>query len=143
MLSNQAIFGAVAAFSAALLLLAMSAPLGFHQGYEVLGFFCHQLPERSFHSADHAWGLCARSTGIYLGILLLYLALITDDKLRLYRPLFYLSLVSLGVIVVEKIIYIAIGLDTENMARMAIGIGFGMSASGSFYWLLQKHAPDT
>jgi uncharacterized membrane protein len=32
--------------------------------------FCHQLPMRSFHLAGHAFPLCARCTGMWLGITL-------------------------------------------------------------------------
>lgn len=34
--------------------------------YAVAGRVCHQRPERSFHTHDVAWPVCARCTGLYL-----------------------------------------------------------------------------
>ncbi len=35
--------------------------------YAVGGLVCHQRPERSFVSCGHAWPVCGRCAGIYLG----------------------------------------------------------------------------
>jgi uncharacterized membrane protein len=34
--------------------------------YAVSSKICHQRPERSFHTADVAWPVCARCSGLYL-----------------------------------------------------------------------------
>ena len=34
--------------------------------YAAAGRVCHQRPERSFHTHDVAWPVCARCTGLYL-----------------------------------------------------------------------------
>ncbi len=35
----------------------------------VLGYICHQIPERSFHIFEHQIGVCARCFGVYFGVL--------------------------------------------------------------------------
>jgi len=64
--------------------LIFIAPYSAHLGEDNQGFskisdiayyffhpVCHQSPERSFFIYDHKLGVCARCTGIYLGILIL------------------------------------------------------------------------
>ena len=38
--------------------------------FETCGPFCHQMPSRCFHLAGHSFPLCARCTGMWLGITL-------------------------------------------------------------------------
>ena len=38
--------------------------------YKTFSYFCHQLPERSFHLADHKFAVCSRCTGLYSGFAL-------------------------------------------------------------------------
>jgi uncharacterized membrane protein len=38
--------------------------------FDACGPFCHQMPSRSFHVASHTLPLCARCTGMWLGITL-------------------------------------------------------------------------
>jgi uncharacterized membrane protein len=55
--------------------LIVGAPLALSHGYAQVaqviysGFrpLCHQMSERSFHLEGHAFGVCARCTGIYAG----------------------------------------------------------------------------
>ena len=35
--------------------------------YKTFGFVCHQIPDRSFHLAGHAFAVCSRCTGLYMG----------------------------------------------------------------------------
>jgi len=35
--------------------------------YKTFGFVCHQIPDRSFHLAGHAFAVCSRCTGLYSG----------------------------------------------------------------------------
>jgi uncharacterized membrane protein len=39
-----------------------------HTIYQSFGPLCHQLPERSFYVAGHAFAVCARCTGLYAGL---------------------------------------------------------------------------
>jgi uncharacterized membrane protein len=38
--------------------------------YSTFSFVCHQIPERSFHLADHKLAVCSRCTGLYSGFAL-------------------------------------------------------------------------
>jgi uncharacterized membrane protein len=37
--------------------------------YKFFSFVCHQIPSRSFHLENHAFGVCARCFGVYFGLL--------------------------------------------------------------------------
>ncbi len=37
--------------------------------YNFFGYFCHQIPARSFHFENHAFAVCSRCFGIYFGLL--------------------------------------------------------------------------
>src|SRR5690349_13151093 len=45
---------------------AVSEPAWASLVYAAAGRVCHQRPERSFHTHDVAWPVCARCTGLYL-----------------------------------------------------------------------------
>jgi len=53
----------------------VSAPLALAQGhtgfasaiYKAFSFVCHQIPDRSFHLAEHQFAVCSRCTGLYAG----------------------------------------------------------------------------
>ncbi len=53
----------------------VAAPLAQAQGhfafasgiYKTFSFFCHQIPERSFHVAGYQFAVCSRCTGLYSG----------------------------------------------------------------------------
>ena len=55
--------------------LILTAPIALASGhdffalmiYEVFGYLCHQIPERSFHVEGHKLAVCARCTGLYMG----------------------------------------------------------------------------
>jgi uncharacterized membrane protein len=69
-------WGVAAAFVLALVALIVAAPLFLAHGDEPLarGIYhsfssvCHQIPERAFHLAGHPLAVCARCTGLYLGL---------------------------------------------------------------------------
>lgn len=59
---------AVVAFSLLLALWLKYSPAGFWEKLAALGYsVCHQIPARTFHVEGHAFPLCARCTGMYLG----------------------------------------------------------------------------
>jgi uncharacterized membrane protein len=43
--------------------------------YQAFSYFCHQIPERSFHLAGHQFAVCSRCTGLYAGLAFATLAL--------------------------------------------------------------------
>lgn len=61
--------GLVASIVLAPVLRARGAPLASHMIYQFFHVACHQLPERSFHAAGHAFAVCARCFGLYAGAL--------------------------------------------------------------------------
>ena len=70
-----AIWAITAAFALAILGLIIGAPLAQAQNhpgfasaiYKAFSFLCHQIPERSFHLAQHQFAVCSRCTGLYAG----------------------------------------------------------------------------
>lgn len=36
--------------------------------YKFFSYICHQMPERSFHVADHPFAVCSRCFGVYFGL---------------------------------------------------------------------------
>lgn len=69
-------WGVAAGFVLALVALIVAAPLFLAHGDDVLarGLYqsfsrvCHQIPERAFHVAGHPLAVCARCTGVYVGL---------------------------------------------------------------------------
>ena len=57
----------------AILLAPVLAPTGAESFsspiYSFFSYVCHQIPERSFHIADHQMAVCSRCFGVYFGLL--------------------------------------------------------------------------
>jgi uncharacterized membrane protein len=70
------VWGSAAALSLFLVGLIVAAPLLLAGGHEFLAAaiyqsfsrLCHQIPERSFQIAGHSFAVCARCTGLYVGV---------------------------------------------------------------------------
>ena len=70
-----AVWAGTSAIALAILGLIIAAPLAQAYGhpafagaiYKTFSFVCHQIPERSFHLAEHQFGVCSRCTGLYAG----------------------------------------------------------------------------
>jgi uncharacterized membrane protein len=73
-----AVWATVAAVALAIVGLIVAAPLLVARGYvalagaiyNVFGYVCHQLPERSLHLEGHGLAVCSRCTGLYAGFAL-------------------------------------------------------------------------
>ena len=84
-----AVWFLIAAIAVAILTAVIAAPLARAQGhtafaaaiYKAFSYFCHQLPDRSFHLGRHQFAVCSRCTGLYAGFAFATLAL------PLVRPL--------------------------------------------------------
>lgn len=61
----------------------IGTPPGILGKADAVGYaICHRIAERSFHAHDHQMPLCARCTGIYLGVFIGLMAFILAGRLR-------------------------------------------------------------
>lgn len=107
--------------------------------YGAGAFVCHQRPERSFHWGAAAWPVCARCTGIYVG---LAAAALTAQFMRRHaleppRARLWLALASLPAVGSLGIEW-ATGVTPSNAVRAATGLLMG-SALG---WMLTVFLAD-
>lgn len=115
---------------------------------ELFDFFgraiCHQIEERSLQAAGAALSVCARDTGIYIGIFstLLYLHL-SKRKANITIPTikisFFLLLLMVPLIVDGLGSYLHI-FDSNNLRRLVTGICFGLALPYFLYPLLSRKA---
>lgn len=54
--------------------------------YALAGRVCHQMPERTIHTADVAWPVCARCSGLYLAAPLGIAGLLLRRRGRALQP---------------------------------------------------------
>ena len=73
-------------------------------GYSI----CHQIPDRSFHLAEHRLPLCARCTGTYLGVAISFAVL---ALLRRWRSG---EMLSMGMVIVMVCLIGIMGVDGLN-----------------------------
>lgn len=87
----------------------LGTPPGILGKADAIGYaICHRIPTRSFHVHDRALPLCARCTGIYLGVMLGALVYAFSGRLRASR------LPPLRVLAVLGLFGAAIALDGIN-----------------------------
>lgn len=106
-----------------------------------LALFCHQIEPRTICLHGAPMGLCARCTGIYLGIAGVWLGLEWLARrpalLRAVEPVCH---VLAGV---SMLLYVA-GVDVGNAMRLAFGLALGKSATLLVWrirrWLLRRRA---
>ena len=91
-----------------------------------LSGFCHQIAERSFCPHGTPMGLCARCTGIYLGVTAAWAGLGWLKRrpavLRVLEPASYAA----GAL---SVLLYAAGIDVSNWPRFGLGISFGLAAA--------------
>ena len=83
-------------------------------------FRCHQLSDRSFHICGFQLPLCARCTGIFLGLVVLGPILCALLPLNMY--------VSLGlffIMIIDGFTQLKNWRESNNFLRLITGIGFG------------------
>ncbi|MCL2491316.1 MAG: DUF2085 domain-containing protein [Coriobacteriia bacterium] len=108
----------------------------------LLGFgLCHQMPERSFIYGGVQLPVCARCTGMYVGITITLVLLFV-----LYKGAQRVGLPSTAFFVAAAIATFAIGFDgfgsylgfyeTNNFARILTGIMFGSAMGVVLYAIL-------
>jgi len=89
--------------------------------------WCHQLPARSFHYEGQIFPLCARCLGAHAGIILGLLASRWSISIRHCTLQVGLALVWVGVI--DKSVFLSLGVDSSNMVRVIAGIAAGGGVS--------------
>ncbi|MFJ5759700.1 DUF2085 domain-containing protein [Neobacillus sp. NPDC093182] len=114
--------------------------------HEVLHFFgraiCHQLEERSLQVSGETLAVCARDTGIYIGIFstIIYLHF-SKRKQSVTIPSIKISFLLLSFLV--PLIIDGLGsythlFDSNNLRRLITGIAFGFVLPYFIYPLLSK-----
>lgn len=103
-----------------------------------LAAFCHQIEARSFCPDGRPMGLCARCTGIYLGVGAAWLGLNWLDRhpavLRVLEPAAY------GIGALSIALYFA-GIEVANWPRFGLGLSLGLAGAFALWrarqWLLR------
>ncbi len=83
-------------------------------------FKCHQLPDRSFHVFGFQFPLCARCTGILLGLAILGPLLCTLLPLNMYLSIFFVF-----AMIVDGFTQLKGWRKSNNCLRVITGLGFG------------------
>jgi uncharacterized membrane protein len=114
--------------------------------HEILHFFgraiCHQLEERSLQVSGETLAVCARDTGIYIGIFstLVYLHF-SKRKQSITIPsikVSFLLLLFLVPLIIDGLGSYSHLFDSNNPRRLVTGIAFGMVLPYFIYPLLSK-----
>jgi len=88
---------------------------------------CHQLPERTLWIGGHYLPVCARDTGVYLGIILGYLLLIQRKKEATGPPnLWMTGLMAMPMIVDAGTQWVGLRTSTNEL-RLITGLIFGVA----------------
>lgn len=84
-------------------------------------FFCHQMPERSFSWRGEPLPLCARCTGVLLG-------LIAAPAIALvWRAPILLCLAALLPLIADGTVQTATRYESTNLRRLITGLLFGVA----------------
>lgn len=94
------------------------------------GLVCHQIPERTIFIDGMPLPLCARDTGIYLGVFIALIYCIVRGKLKSDRVPSTRISVLLALLMIPMMIdavtsYVSMR-QTDNIIRLVTGIFFGM-----------------
>jgi len=91
---------------------------------------CHQIPERSFFILNKQLPLCARCTGIYMGVFLGFLYLFLRKRWKGNKPpslKILLSIIFCWIPIIIDGVTSYIGLrESNNMIRLITGFLFGV-----------------
>jgi Predicted membrane protein len=100
--------------------------------YNMIGsLVCHQLPERTISASGIKLPMCARDTGIYLGVFIGAIFAILRGRMKADRPPSIFMAITLCLLMVPMMFdgigsYIGM-LQTGNTTRMITGALFGLS----------------
>ncbi|GEM_PF-1903943 len=96
--------------------------------YDILGWLCHQRPDRCLEIQGHLLPLCAHCTGIYAGLLLGGLACLVRRR-PLPSPVVWGALPGLLALPLQ----VFLGGDCSSLGRALLGLLFGGSASALLF----------
>lgn len=140
--SRPVVWSLVAAGSVIFVLWLLGTPPGLLGKADAVGYaICHRIAQRSFHADGRQLPLCARCTGIYLGVMLDLLVFGARGRLRASK------LPPLKVLALFMLFGAAFGIDglnsylslfaaykpvyqPNNTLRLLTGMGFGLSLMG-------------
>ena len=95
-------------------------------------FKCHQLSERSFHIFGFQCPLCARCTGIFLGLLILGPLLCSILPMNMY-----LSLGLVVVMILDGFTQLKGWRMSNNVLRLMTGLGFGYAIVSFVFHIIE------
>jgi uncharacterized membrane protein len=118
--------------------------------HELFHFFgraiCHQLEERSLLVSGKALAVCARDTGIYIGVFSTFIYLhFTKRKQCITIPtvkISFLLLLLLVPLIVDGLGSYLHFFESNNLRRLLTGISFGLVLPYFIYPLLSKRSLD-
>src|SRR5579863_2591880 len=109
---------------------------------------CAQLPTHSFYPGGERLPLCARNTGIYLGLMITLLTLFALGRGRAQRlppwPIIVVLVVGVGVMAVDGFnsFFLDLGLkhlyQPHNLLRLATGLATGLAVASLGLPLLNR-----
>lgn len=94
-----------------------------------LPFFCHQWEERSFSYKGHAFPVCARCTGVYIGQCVSIVLLVSLWPLSVSHWILIALLIPMGI---DWSVQEVFGIESNNVRRFFTGFlgGFGFYGLG-------------
>ena len=117
--------------------LITAAPVALSQGhpqfaaaiYKVFSFVCHQIPDRSFHLAEHQFAVCSRCTGLYAGFAVAALSypLVRSLKSTDTPPRLWLILSAVPLTIDFALGYFSIW-ENNHLSRLTTGALLGAVA---------------
>ncbi len=100
------------------------------------GLICHQLPERTLIMGSTLLPVCARDTGIYIGILAGLALLLMRREGRSGPPNLYLTLAMMLPLIVDGTTQVLGFRTSTNQLRLITGLLFGTAISPFLVYLL-------
>jgi len=134
----SAVWTFVASVALLIVIISVAAPLALASGhagfseviYQTFSYFCHQIPERSFHLAGHQFAVCSRCTGLYAGFAFATLALpLVRSLKRTDTPhVIWLLLSAVPLAIDFSLTYFGMW-ENNHLTRVTTGALFGAVAA--------------